>query len=110
MDKKSHILLGHASYSWGKYSVCAFSQDYQDSVKHHVAKPVLDTYLPAEPASKPSLDPETASASHLQSDVGLTWKAKLPLDDTQKGKARAALADYYNYATLADWLFFHVAT
>ena len=48
------------------------------------------------------LDTETASASHLQSGVGLTCKAELTLDDTQRGKARAALADYYNYATLAD--------
>lgn len=78
-----------------------FSQAYQDSVKHHIAKAgpgsALDTYLPAELASNPSLDAETASASHLQSGVGLTCEVELILDDTQRGKARAALADYYNY-------------
>lgn len=114
MDKKSQVLCGHTSSSGRKYPDCAFSQAYQDSVKHHVAKPgpgsASVTYLPAEPASNPSLDTETASASHLQSGVGLTCKAELTLDDTQRGKARAALADYYNYATLAGWLFFHVAT
>jgi len=106
MDEKSQALCGPASSSGANHSNCAFSQAYQDSVKHHVAKPspgsTLDTYLPAEPASNPSMDTETVSASHLQSGVGLTCKAELTLDDTQRGKTRAALADCYNYATLAD--------
>lgn len=110
MDKKSQALCDHASSFGGKHSDRAFSQASQDPVKHHVAKPspgsALDIYLPAEPASHLSLDTKTASTSHIQSDVGLTCKAESTLDDTQRGKAEAATVEYYNYATLADWVFF----
>lgn len=71
-----------------------FHKAYQDSVRHHVAKPspgsALDTHLPAEPGSNLSLDTESASASYLQSDVclacsaELTSKAEFRLDDAQE--------------------------
>lgn len=87
MDEESQALCDHASSSGGKHFDRALSQASQSPVKYHVAKPspgsALDIYLPAEPASHPSLDTEAASTSHLQSDVGLTCKAELTLDDTQ---------------------------
>lgn len=108
MDEKNHKLCVAMPVPLEE-NTQTFSQAYQDSVKDHVAKPgpgsALDTYLPAEPASNPSLDTETASVSHLQSGVGLTCEADLTLDDTQRGKARAALQTTINYATLADRLF-----
>lgn len=94
MDEKSQALCGCTSSSGGKHSDCAFSQAYQDSVKHHIAKSspgsALDTHRPAEPGSNLILDTESASASYLQSDVclacraELTSKAEFTLDDTQE--------------------------
>lgn len=92
MNKKSQALCGCTSSSGGKHSHCAFSQAYQDSVKHYIAKSIpgsaLDTHLPAEFGSNLILDTEGASASYLQSDVCLACRAELTskeeftLDDT----------------------------
>lgn len=94
MHKKITSFVWLHQSSGGKCSDRAFSQAYQDSVKHHIAKSspgsALNAHLPAEPGSNLILDTEGVSASYLQSDVclacraELTSKAEFTLDDAQE--------------------------